>query len=153
MKQINSLITGTLVASTLALTAATASADQHDTGMDEQDTTESSQDTTESSNAMEATFVTSMEGGDFLTDDLMGNDIISSVEADESIGTIDDLLLNEEGEIKAVIVSVGGFLGMGDKNVAIAWDSLELTQEDDEYVIQVNASQDALEEAENFEAE
>lgn len=146
MKQINSLITGTLVASALALSAATASADQHETGMDEQDTTESS-------NAMEATFVTSMEGGDFLTDDLMGNDIISSVEADESIGTIDDLLLNEEGEIKAVIVSVGGFLGMGDKNVAIAWDSLELTQEDDEYVIKVNASQDALEEAENFEAE
>lgn len=144
MKPINSLITGTLFASALALSAATASAEQHDTDKDEQETAESS-------TAMEATFITSKENGELLADDLMGNEVQSTVEADESIGTIDDFLLNEQGEIKAVIVSVGGFLGMGEKNVAIAWESLELTQEDDEYVIKVNASQESLEEAENFE--
>ncbi len=144
MKPINSLITGTLFASALALSAATASADQHDTDKEEQETAESSM-------AMEATFITSKENGELLADDLMGNEVQSTVEADESIGTIDDFLLNEQGEIKAVIVSVGGFLGMGEKNVAIAWESLELTQEDDEYVIKVNASQESLEEAENFE--
>lgn len=144
MKPLTPLITGTLFASTLALSAATSSAEEQDTAADEQANAESSM-------AMEAEFVTSKESGELLTDDLMGNDVLSTVEDDESIGTIEDLLLTEEGEIKAVIVSVGGFLGMGDKNVAIAWDSLELTQEDDEYVIAVNASQDALENAGEFE--
>jgi hypothetical protein len=143
MKPINSLITGTLFATALAMSAATATADMHDNDENE--------DQDESNMDMEATFITGTEGGDFLSDDLMGNDVHTTVEDDESIGTIEELLLNEEGEIKAVIVSVGGFLGMGEKNVAIAWESLELSQEDDEYVVKVNASQDALENAENFE--
>lgn len=144
MKPLNSLITGTLFASALALSATTASAEEQDTAAGEQANAESGM-------AMEAEFVTRSESGDLLTDDLMGNEVHSTVEDDESIGTIEDLLLTEDGSIKAVIVSVGGFLGMGDKNVAIAWDSLELTQEDDEYVIEVNASQDALENAAEFE--
>jgi sporulation protein YlmC with PRC-barrel domain len=134
-----SAITSVLFASVFSLSATIASADEHAAA--------------ESQMAMEATFITSLESQEFLADDLMGKDVHSTVEEDESIGTIEDLILNEEGEIKGAIVSVGGFLGMGDKNVAIAWDSLELTKEDDEYVIKVNASQDALENAEEFEEE
>ena len=32
-----------------------------------------------------------------------------------SIGTIDDMLLNSEGKVSNVVLSVGGFLGMGSK--------------------------------------
>ncbi len=42
---------------------------------------------------------------------------------------------------------------MGEKNVAIEWDSLELTRGEDneEYVISVNASEEALQEAQEYE--
>ncbi|MCB8887691.1 PRC-barrel domain-containing protein [Vreelandella malpeensis] len=101
----------------------------------------------------EATYLTTPPAGTFHADSLTGNQVKSTVEDDEDIGTINDLIIDEDGQIQAVVVGVGGFLGMGEKNVAIEWDSLELAHDndDDEYVIRVNASQDALEEAEEYD--
>jgi hypothetical protein len=44
--------------------------------------------------------------------------------ANESIGSIDDVLVDPDGRVRQVVVSVGGFLGIGDRKVAIAWDQL-----------------------------
>ena len=42
----------------------------------------------------------------------------------ETIGTVDDLLLDEDdGSVSAAIVSVGGFLGFGAKQIAVEWAS------------------------------
>ncbi|KHJ52052.1 PRC-barrel domain-containing protein [Halomonas sp. C22] len=101
----------------------------------------------------EATYLTAAPENTFHADSLTGNNVKSTVEDDEDIGTISDLIIDEDGQIQAVVVGVGGFLGMGEKDVAIEWDSLELTKDDDgdDYVIRVNASQDALEAAEEYE--
>tara|TARA_R110000851_G_scaffold42445_2_gene105532 strand:+ start:5293 stop:5718 length:426 start_codon:yes stop_codon:yes gene_type:complete len=106
----------------------------------------------EESTTMEATYLTETPENTFHADALTGNQVKSSVEDDEDIGTITDLVIGEDGQINAVVVGVGGFLGMGEKNVAIKWDSLELTknEDDDDYVITVNASEDALEAAEEY---
>ena len=106
----------------------------------------------ENSDAMEATYLTETPAGTFHSDALTGNQVKSSVEDDEDIGTITDLIIGEDGQINAVVVGVGGFLGMGEKNVAIGWDSLELTKDEDgeSYVISVNASEDALQAAEEY---
>ncbi|QNU62407.1 PRC-barrel domain-containing protein [Vreelandella titanicae] len=106
----------------------------------------------ESTTTMEATYLTETPENTFHADALTGNQVKSSVEDDEDIGTITDLVIGEDGQINAVVVGVGGFLGMGEKNVAIEWDSLELTknEDDDDYVITVNASEDALEAAEEY---
>ena len=106
----------------------------------------------ENSDAMEATYLTETPAGTFHSDALTGNQVKSSVEDDEDIGTITDLIIGEDGQINAVVVGVGGFLGMGEKNVAIEWDSLELTKDEDgeSYVISVNASEDALQAAEEY---
>jgi hypothetical protein len=102
----------------------------------------------------EAGFLTSKEENQFFADDLTGQNIKSLVEDDEEIGTIDNVLLNEDGEVVAVTVSVGGFFGMGDKTVAIEWDALELSRDDDgEYVISVSVSQEEIENAEEFQAD
>jgi len=45
----------------------------------------------------------------------------------ESIGEINDLIIGDDGRVKAVIVGVGGFLGMGEKNVAVAYEDLKWT--------------------------
>lgn len=139
MKMIKPAFLGTLMVPAFMFAATAVNANEH--------TTETATTT------MEATYLTSQPEGTFHADSLMGNDVKSSVEDDEDIGTISDLIINEDGQIQAVVVGVGGFLGMGEKDIAIEWDSLELTKDhdDEEYVIRVNASQDALEEAEEYE--
>lgn len=106
----------------------------------------------ETTTSMEATYLTEMPEGTFHSDALTGNQVKSNVEDDEDIGTITDLVINEDGQITAVVVGVGGFLGMGEKKVAIEWESLELTKDEDgeDYVISVNASEEALQEAEEY---
>lgn len=138
MKMIKSAFIGTLMVPAFMLAAGTASAEEN---------------TATATSTAEATYMTSAPAGTFYSDSLTGNDVQSTVEDDENIGTINDLIINEDGQIEAVIVGVGGFLGMGEKDVAIEWDSLELTQnaDNDEYEIRVNASQEALEEAEEFD--
>jgi len=46
----------------------------------------------------------------------------------ESIGSINDLVLQKQGGVVAAVVGVGGFLGMGQKNVAVPFDKISATQ-------------------------
>lgn len=133
MKMIKPAILGTLMVPAVMFVAGTAYAEENTT-------------------TMEATYLTDTPEGTFHSDALTGNQVKSSVEDDEDIGTITDLVIDEDGQINAVVVGVGGFLGMGEKNVAIEWDSLELTKHEngEDYVITVKASQDALEAAEEY---
>jgi sporulation protein YlmC with PRC-barrel domain len=47
----------------------------------------------------------------------------------ESVGAINDLLTDKSGNIKAVVIGVGGFLGMGEHLVAIAFDKVKFVNE------------------------
>ncbi|WP_404473679.1 PRC-barrel domain-containing protein [Vreelandella venusta] len=140
MKMIKPVFLSTLMVPAFMFAATAVNADEH---------SEKSDMTT----SMEATYLTSQPAGTFHSDSLTGNQVKSSVEDDEDIGTISDLIIDEDGQIRAVVVGVGGFLGMGEKDVAIEWDSLELTKDEDgdDYVIRVSASEDALESAEEYE--
>jgi len=50
-------------------------------------------------------------------------------EKNESVGAINDLLTDKSGNIKAVVIGVGGFLGMGEHLVAIAFDKVKFVNE------------------------
>jgi hypothetical protein len=50
--------------------------------------------------------------------------------ADENVGEIDDVVLGRDGRVVAVIVGVGGFLGIGEKKVAIPFEALEIVASD-----------------------
>lgn len=59
---------------------------------------------------------------------LIGQPVYSSAGDDaEEIGSISDLVFSESGQIEAVVIGVGGFLGIGEKSVAVDFDSLEFT--------------------------
>jgi sporulation protein YlmC with PRC-barrel domain len=47
----------------------------------------------------------------------------------ESLGSINDLLTDKDGNIKAVVVGVGGFLGVGEHLVAIPFDKVKFVNE------------------------
>ena len=47
----------------------------------------------------------------------------------ESLGAINDLLTDKDGNIKAVVIGVGGFLGVGEHLVAIPFDKIKFVNE------------------------
>lgn len=51
--------------------------------------------------------------------------------ANESIGDINDVLIGSDGKVAAVIVGVGGFLGMGEKDVALPFEQLMFAKDAD----------------------
>jgi len=58
---------------------------------------------------------------------LIGAPVVN--EANERIGVIDDLIVSRNDKVVYAIVSVGGFLGVGDKHVAVPFEGLQLTAE------------------------
>jgi len=61
--------------------------------------------------------------------DLLGKSVKNS--ANENVGDINDIRIDSSGRIAAVIVGVGGFLGLGEKNVALPYDQLTFAKDAD----------------------
>lgn len=59
----------------------------------------------------------------------------------ESIGSINDLLINAKGQVEAAIVDVGGFLGMGQHTVAINWDQMKVNASDNRVTVSMTKAQ------------
>ncbi len=57
----------------------------------------------------------------------------------ESLGSINDLLTDKSGNIKAAVIGVGGFLGVGEHLVAVAFDKLKFVDEPVAYTGASNA--------------
>ena len=72
-------------------------------------------------------------------------------EANEKVGDINDVLIDSKGKVAAVIVGVGGFLGMGEKDVALTFDQLSFaTDNNDPLVVKTNATKESLQAAPQF---
>ena len=65
----------------------------------------------------------------------------------DNIGEINEIVLGRDGAVKAVVMGVGGFLGMGEKNVAVSLKDIGFVKNGDspsDYFLVVNSSKDAL---------
>ena len=60
--------------------------------------------------------------------------------SDSEIGEIVDVLVGNEGKIDAFIVSVGGFLGMDSKDVAIPFNAVRATNKNGTWYLTMNAT-------------
>jgi len=47
----------------------------------------------------------------------------------EDIGEINDVILSREGEVQAILVDIGGFLGIGERQVAVNMDSIDFVSD------------------------
>jgi sporulation protein YlmC with PRC-barrel domain len=65
----------------------------------------------------------------------------------ETVGEVDSLILGDDGQINEVVINVGGFLGLGEKPVAVTWDELQVLKnaEGDDFRIYIDSSEEALE--------
>lgn len=111
---------------------------------------------------------TTAQPSDFFASNLIGMRIYNSeapVEANtqigegaeaewDDIGEINDILLDENGDVKAVILGVGGFLGMGERDVSVSMDMIKVVQSEgdanDRFLV-VTTSKEMLEQAPEFE--
>ena len=70
--------------------------------------------------------------------------------SNNKIGEVNDVLVTQDGKISALIVSVGGFLGMGEKDVAVPFASVNQTMKDGSVYLTLDTSKDALKAAPGF---
>ena len=68
---------------------------------------------------------------------------------DEYLGDVEDVVLGDQG-VRYVVISRGGFLGMGEEQVAVPWDKLRVTE--GEPILVLDVEPEALEEAPSFQA-
>ena len=98
-------------------------------------------------------FVASQKPDQWLSSKFKGTDVVGS--DDKKIGDVSDILFDKSGKIEAFVVSVGGFLGMGAKEVAMPPAAFEVVAGDkskgESDKLKVTMSQDELKSAQNFE--
>jgi sporulation protein YlmC with PRC-barrel domain len=72
--------------------------------------------------------ITMQDADTILADDLIGATVYNNTDA--TVGDIDDLIIGMDGTVKGVVIGVGGFLGLGEKEVAIEMASLTVVNDD-----------------------
>lgn len=72
----------------------------------------------------------------------------------DDLGEINDMILTREGQVDAVILGVGGFLGIGERDVAVTMSEIQIVRDGEgptDYFLVVNAAQQDIENAPAFE--
>jgi len=64
--------------------------------------------------------------------------------SDNTIGEVSDVLLDKSGRVKAVILSVGGFLGLGGKYVSVPFNALQVTEKNGKRYLVMDTTKEAL---------
>jgi sporulation protein YlmC with PRC-barrel domain len=83
--------------------------------------------TTDKANAASTMSESSLQGSTWRGSKVVGLNVYN--DKNESIGSINDLLIDKGGNIKAVVLGVGGFLGMGEHLVAIPFDKIKFVDQ------------------------
>ena len=84
-----------------------------------------------------------------LASDVVKSDVYDA--AENKIGTIDDVLMSKNGSPEQAIIGVGGFLGMGEKDVAIPFSELKMKTRNGKNWFELNKSKDDLKAAAAFD--
>src|SRR5437868_8471298 len=66
------------------------------------------------------------------------------------IGTVDDVLVDKQGKVTALIIGVGGFLGMGEKDVAVPFAAVKTEKKNDKQYLTLDETKDSLKAAAGY---
>jgi hypothetical protein len=132
----------------LALTSALA---QTSTSPSTSSTQSATSTTTTPSAAGKADFVAKQSSDQHLASKFNGTNVIGT--DDKKIGEVSDLLFDKDNKVVAYIVGVGGFLGIGQKDVAIAPASFQAVPGKDpsDMKLRLSMTKDELKAAPTFE--
>jgi sporulation protein YlmC with PRC-barrel domain len=93
--------------------------------------------------AIDKSALTQMPATELKAEELVGTTVYGA--NDENIGEIGDIVLTQDGKVDAVIIDVGGFLGVGEKPVAVGFDNLAfMADKDGKKYLYTNFSKEQL---------
>lgn len=121
-------------------------------------------------NGSASAFMTQQEEGQVRASDFLGMRVYAAANSGdmtdaegagedwEDIGEINDVVMSRDGQIEAVLVDIGGFLGMGERQVAVNLDQVQFvsdssTDDAEDFFLVLNADPATLENAPEFGAE
>lgn len=88
----------------------------------------------------------SHQASDLRASKLIGMKVVNA--ANETVGDINEVVLNADGQVSALIVGVGGFLGIGEREVAVSYGSIRKSRDsNNNLVLTMDASRDSLQSA------
>lgn len=94
-------------------------------------------------------FIEVQEEAQFLAnDEVIGKNVVNVM--DEEVGTIADLVMDQEQKLVGVVLSVGGFLGIGEKWVAVSVDQIDFPTRDQPARLLVTVTEEQLKNAPDF---
>jgi hypothetical protein len=94
-------------------------------------------------------FIERQKPAEVLATDFLGTPVLTK--DDQKIGDIANLVFDENGHVELAVIGMGGFLGVGQKIVAVPFDSLKLETRNGKPAMIVDASQDQLKAAPTYE--
>jgi hypothetical protein len=103
--------------------------------------------------ASSAKFINSQQPDQYLASNFKGTDVLGA--DNQKIGDVSDILFAKDGKVLAYVVSVGGFLGIGSKDVALEPSAFQVVAGDksknESDKLKLSMTKDQLKQASNFE--
>jgi hypothetical protein len=79
---------------------------------------------------------------------VLGREVTSS--ADEQLGRIVQVLVNQNGQVRAAVIDFGGFLGVGSRRVVVDWGALHFSRAADREHITLDLTRDQIKAAPEY---
>lgn len=113
--------------------------------------TQSGQDTDDPHGMKNHGYMESAPANGMQANHLIGAEVKTS--GDEDVGSVSDLIVDKNGQVVAIVLGIGGFLGMGEKEVAIGWDDVTRSGTSDDLELRIDATRASLGSAPEFKAQ
>jgi len=69
---------------------------------------------------------------------------------ESKIGDIDDVLVDKSGKVTGLVIGVGGFLGMGEKDVIVPFTAVKTAKKNDKWWLTLDETKEDLKNAPGF---
>ena len=93
-----------------------------------------------------------VEAEGYLASNFLGESVYNGTGANaENIGDVNDIVIGSKGEVQSVVIGVGGFLGIGEKSVAIEFPKLSWVEANGDRWLVTDASKEQLETLPDFD--
>jgi hypothetical protein len=80
---------------------------------------------------------------------ILGREVLSS--ANENMGHIIDVIVDQTGRVRAAIIDFGGFLGVGSRKIAVDWNALHFSPDKEHYRIILDLTRDQVKSAPEYQ--
>jgi sporulation protein YlmC with PRC-barrel domain len=95
-------------------------------------------------------FLVKQDPSELLAANLIGQTVLDS--NNESIGEVTDLITDKDGKILAVLVGAGGFLGIGEKDLAVRFQDIKVSRdENDDLIVKADVTKEMVAQAPDYQ--